>query len=153
MDTITVKTAMLLTGESRTTLWRGLTNSSLVRGESDAKGRTKLELGSVLARANLDVSPEDIDVILGADAGEADAQADLGLLMLEVGRPERAISWLELSAEQGYADAMQWLGKLYVAGTGVPRDEQQGLMWIARAAALGHVIAKAQMEGLKRSKA
>ena len=85
METITLQTAMLLTGESRTTLWRQATSGSLSQDESDTKSRARFELRSVLARANLDVSPEDIDVILGADAGEADAQADLGLLMLEVG--------------------------------------------------------------------
>lgn len=48
---------------------------------------------------------------------------------------------------------MHWLGMLYAAGLG--RDEDAGsdrralaMMWIARAAAHGHVIAQRQLAGL-----
>ncbi|MBS0408018.1 MAG: hypothetical protein JSS17_16985 [Proteobacteria bacterium] len=42
---------------------------------------------------------------------------------------------------------MQWLGTAHAAG-GTERDEQLAVMWIAKAAALGHPIAKRQLEGL-----
>ena len=47
-------------------------------------------------------------------------------------------------------DAMHNLAKLYFQGIGVPQDE----MWLAKAAAHGHVIAEQQMAALmQRAKA
>jgi TPR repeat protein len=43
---------------------------------------------------------------------------------------------------------MQWLGHCYINGKGVQKDENLGVMWLAKAAALGHVIAQGQMNGL-----
>ena len=86
--------------------------------------------------------------ILPADAGEAVAQCELGLILIEHQRPERAVCWLELAAAQGHADAMQWLGKLHARGEGVERDEAQAIEWIKHAAAHGHLIAQRQVEEL-----
>ena len=63
------------------------------------------------------------------------------------GGREAALYWLRAAAEQGSAEAMQWLGTAHAAG-GTERDEQLAVMWIAKAAALGHPIAKRQLEGL-----
>lgn len=43
---------------------------------------------------------------------------------------------------------MQWLGHCYVNGKGVAKDANLGMMWIAKAAALGHVIAQGLMKTL-----
>ncbi|WP_285258816.1 SEL1-like repeat protein [Halopseudomonas bauzanensis] len=49
---------------------------------------------------------------------------------------------------------MHNLAKLYFQGIGVPQDENTGLMWLAKAAAHGHVIAEQQMAALmQRAKA
>ena len=49
---------------------------------------------------------------------------------------------------------MHNLAKLYFQGLGVPQDENTGLMWLAKAAAHGHVIAEQQMAALmQRAKA
>ena len=146
MDTVTIRMAMLLTGESRTTLWRAVTSGLVSRGASAGKGHAKLELASVLARTGLETTSEDIDIILRADAGDADAQTDLGVLLLEHARSEDAVKLFVMAADQGGADAMQWLGKCYAEGTGVGKDHNMALKWIAQAAAQGHVIAKAQMD-------
>ena len=82
-----------------------------------------------------------------ADAGDAPAQADMGAMLYVAGARQPALYWLHAAAEQGSAEAMQWLGTAHAAG-GTERDEQLAVMWIAKAAALGHPIAKRQLEGL-----
>ena len=89
---------------------------------------------------------EDLDFLVKADAGSADAQNDIGQLFSNAGKPKIALYWLEQAARQGHADAMQWLGRCYIGGEGVPKNKNIGFMWIAKAAAHGHVIAQAQMQ-------
>ena len=47
-------------------------------------------------------------------------------------------------------DAMHNLAKLYLQGIGVVKDENTALMWLAKAAAHGHVIAGQQMLALRQ---
>ena len=47
-------------------------------------------------------------------------------------------------------DAMHNLAKLYFQGCGVEKDENTALMWLAKAAAYGHVIAEQQMLALRQ---
>ncbi len=95
------------------------------------------------------ISPEDLPRLLRADSGDAEAQNDIGQFFSTGGQNKAAIYWLQQAAQQDHADAMQWLGRCYVSGEGVPKDDNLGLMWIAKAAAHGHVIAQAQMNGLR----
>jgi TPR repeat protein len=41
---------------------------------------------------------------------------------------------------------MDGLGLLYLEGRGVAKNERDGLSWIRKSAALGHVIAKERLE-------
>jgi TPR repeat protein len=43
---------------------------------------------------------------------------------------------------------MQCLGSAHAEGCGVPKDQNLALMWIARSAAAGHVIAAQQVKSL-----
>ena len=45
---------------------------------------------------------------------------------------------------------MHNLAKLYLQGCGVEKDENTALMWLAKAAAYGHVIAEQQMLALRQ---
>ena len=94
------------------------------------------------------IAPEDQPFILLADAGNASAQDDIGHLFLLAEKHQAAVFWFQQAAQQKNPDAMQWLGHCYVNGKGVPKDENLGMMWMAKAAALGHVIAQGQMKGL-----
>lgn len=94
----------------------------------------------------LSLSPEDALVLANADAGDADAQNEVALLFLTEGKPEWAMGWLELAAKHGHADAMNLLGTGYIEGNGVPKNENLGIAWIAKAAANGHVISQRQMD-------
>ena len=118
-------------------------------------------------------SAQDVQTLVRADQGEALAQAQMGsqfaLLALrgaatatppapghDAGRI--AHYFLERAAEQAQADAMHWLGLLYAAGLGPTGDASDAdadtsnnamaLMWIAKAAAHGHAIARQQLAAL-----
>jgi TPR repeat protein len=107
-------------------------------------------LDDVLAFISLPFSDEDIELIISADAENADAQNDLAQMFDEFGKRSVALYWWRASAKQGHPDAMQYLGNCYVSGKGVPKDENKGIMWIAKAASLGHPVASVQMESLLR---
>jgi uncharacterized protein len=72
-----------------------------------------------------------------ADAGQAEAQFDLGLLYaqgLGVARDlTEAAKWYRKAAEQGNAEAEFALGQMYSRGWGVPRDQADALRWLEMA--------------------
>ena len=153
MNSISLDAVAALTGMGRSTLWRKAADGVLAKGDKDARGRATLALSDVLGlirdSTGVPFSDDDVAVLLQADAGDAEAQADIGALLYvhAGGGREAALYWLRAAAEQGSAEAMQWLGTAHAAG-GTERDEQLAVMWIAKAAALGHPIAKRQLEGL-----
>lgn len=150
MHTISLDASIAMTGISRSTLWRRVTDGSIATGEKDARGRATLALTEVLELAQLALGDEDVTTLLCADAGDADAQADVGALCQVAGAYRAALYWLGEAAAQNHADAMQWLATAYAAGAdGTPaKDENLAVMWLARAAALGHAIAREQMQQL-----
>jgi TPR repeat protein len=75
-----------------------------------------------------------------AEAGQAEAQFDLGLLYAQ-GRGVRrdltvAAQWYRKSANQGNAEAQFALGQMYSRGWGVPRDEADAIRWLQMANAV-----------------
>ncbi|MBS0402371.1 MAG: sel1 repeat family protein, partial [Proteobacteria bacterium] len=104
-------------------------------------------LGLIGEGTRVAFSDADLAVLLQADAGDAQAQADIGALLQVHGGREAALYWLQAAAEQGSAEAMQWLGTAHAA-RGTEQDQQMAVMWIAKAAALGHPIARRQLDGL-----
>jgi hypothetical protein len=73
----------------------------------------------------------------GAEAGQAEAQFDLGVLYaqgLGVLRDLNAAeSWYRKSAAQGNAEAEYALGQMYAHGWGVPRDVADAVRWFEMA--------------------
>jgi hypothetical protein len=72
-----------------------------------------------------------------ADAGQAEAQFDLGILYaqgLGVRRDlTEAAFWYRKAAEQGNAEAEFALGQMYSRGWGVPRDQADAIRWLQMA--------------------
>ncbi len=72
-----------------------------------------------------------------ADAGQAEAEFDLGLLYaqgLGVRRDlTEAARWYRKSADQGNAEAQFALGQMYSRGWGVPRDDADAIRWLQMA--------------------
>jgi hypothetical protein len=77
-----------------------------------------------------------------AEKGNGEAANFLGV-MFESGQgdlpcdPTQAAAWYRRAADLGNREGMLNLGKMYHAGTGVPRDEWQAVRWYCKAAARG----------------
>lgn len=155
MDTLSLDAAEAITGISSRTLRRRASDGSITSGERDARGRATMALADALRLAHegtgLVFSAGDAQVLLQADAGDAAAQADMGALFYL--REEKkgmaspaALYWLRLAASQNNPEAMHWLGTACAEAD--PPDAERAVMWIARAAALGHPVAQQQIDAL-----
>lgn len=146
--TISIDTASAITGLSRRTWWRRISAGDVTRVTDDNRGRAMLLWSEVAPHVCAPIEPEDQPFFLQADAGDAGAQGDIGQLFLMSKKYQAAFYWFGQAAQQNHPDAMQWLGHCYINGKGVSENENLGIMWLAKAAALGHVIAQGQMKGL-----
>lgn len=145
---ISLDTVCAITEISKNTWWRRIAKGDFTHVANDPRRRTMLLWSEVEQHICVPIEPEDKQFILLADAGDAESQDDVGQLFLMSKKYQVAIYWFELAAQQNHPDAMQWLGHCYINGKGVPKDENLGIMWTAKAAALGHVIAQELMKGL-----
>jgi len=145
---ISLDTACAITEMSKSTWWRRIARGDFTRVADDVRGRATLLWSEVVPHICVPIEAEDQHFVLLADAGNAEAQDDIGQLFLMSEKYQAAFYWFQQAAQQNNPDAMQWLGHCYIGGHGVKKDDHLGLMWIAKAAALGHVIAQRQMKGL-----
>ena len=145
---LSVKTYTNLTGLSERTIRRYISMSTIDFISDSTKHKTLIALSEVKKNSPIPLTNEDITLITQADEGDACAQNDLALLFLEHSKSSIAIYWLSLSAKQDFSDAMQLLGQCYATGNGVTKDSNQAIMWISKAAALGHILASKQMEAI-----
>jgi uncharacterized protein len=152
MQYVSLQAATTLTGWSVRTIRRRIADGSLqCAASNEAQYKTMICFDSIKHSICIPLDPDDLDLIKSADAGDAKAQNDLGLLFLENNKLKSAVYWLELAAKQNVADAMQLLGCCYLEGNGLPKDHNLGIMWIAKAASLGHSIALAQIKSLHQT--
>ncbi|MBU1360054.1 MAG: SEL1-like repeat protein [Gammaproteobacteria bacterium] len=149
---MSLETAIALSGRSRRTWWRRISAGTVRRFDNDARGRTMLSLRDILPDLCVTMQSEDLNGVVRADAGDAEAQNDLGQRFFLAGKYEAACHWFRLAAAQDHADAMQWLAQCYLGGRGVAADENLALMWLARAAAHGSVIAQGQLQALREGR-
>lgn len=152
VELISLAAAITLTEWSERTFWRRFADGSVKREvESSGNGKSLVHLESIKAHIAMPLAPEDFALVQQADRGDPAAQNDLALIFLANGKPRGAIYWLELAARQDYADAMHWLARCYLDGNGVALDDNLGIMWLARAAANGHVISQGQLDAMRDS--
>lgn len=153
MSQISIRTAALILGRTPRTVWRRIADGALrvVGGHDD--DRTRVALEDVVRDACVRIDADDCALIVGADAGDAEALCDLALLFLAQGRPEPALRLLEQAARQHYPEAMYRLARCHVAGTGTPADVGAGLGWLERAASAGHRIAGEQITAAREATA
>jgi TPR repeat protein len=113
-------------------------------------GTAMLLLDSLLPHFCVPFSDEDLEVLTAAVEGDAASQTDVALILLAAGKATNAIYWLNLAAQQNFADAMHFLGRCFIDGNGVDRDKQTGIALITKAATQGHVISRAQLKDLNQ---
>lgn len=148
---ISLASATSLTNLSENTLRRRIAAGQIIRTiENSPNGRSMIPFDAIRDECCIPIHDEDLELIAAADQGGGEAQNDLALLFLSQGHPKNAIYWLELAIKQKHTDAMYWLGRCYTDGNGVLREENIGLMWLARAASEGHVISQEMMRTLKQ---
>jgi hypothetical protein len=97
--------------------------------------------------------PDFAELVKSAEAGDADAQWELGCwyqLGSRVGKDEKeAVKWFTKSAEQGFAKAQFLLGGCYERGKGVEKDEKEAVKWYTKSAEHGNEDAKLSLEQMK----
>jgi|GEM_PF-3806451 len=54
-----------------------------------------------------------------------------------------ALNWYHKAAEQGYAEAQNYLGVMYLSGAGVSPNSYLAKQWLEKAAEQGHKSARA----------
>jgi TPR repeat protein len=152
MQHLSLLAATTLTEWSERTIRRRIADGSLkCAADNDAHFKTMICFDSIKHDMCIALDPSDIELIGSADSGDATAQTDLAVLFLEHNKPKSAIYWLELAAKQQFADAMQLLGYCYLKGDGLVKDENLAIMWLAKAASLGHSIALTQIQSIRGS--
>jgi hypothetical protein len=150
LECISLAAAITLTEWSQSTFRRRIADGSVKRiMENGGNGRSMVYLDSIKSHISIPLGPEETALLASADAGNAEAQNDLALLFLSNGKIKSALYWLELAIKQNHADAMHWLGRCYIEGKGIAKDENLGMMWLSKSAAQGHVIAQGQMQAMR----
>mgnify|MGYP000473965486 CR=1 FL=1 len=144
---ISVKNYANLCNLSERTIRRYMATAS-IEFITESSNRTLIAFNELAKNCIIPLTISDNDLILHADTGNAEAQNDLGLLLLAHNKPTLAIYWLNLAAKQQLPDAMQLLGNCYALGKGVEKDRNLSMMWTAKAASLGSVLASQQMVGI-----
>lgn len=149
MTSISLETAIAIGESSKRTWWRRISSNPALRKGTDSRGRTMIALEGACDFISIPDEQDASEIIIFADAGDVEAQNYAGLMFSDADNPKAAVYWWVAAAEQGHADAMHFLGVSYIKGLGVIADENLGIMWIARAASCGHIIAQIQMKGLR----
>lgn len=91
-------------------------------------------------------SQADIDDALElAKLGDAEAQANLGIMLQSRGKYKQAAYWYLQAAQAGVANAEYNMGTLYFNGDGVPQDYAKAHQWFMRAARRGNKYAEFQL--------
>lgn len=150
LEFISVGAAISLTEWSESTFRRRIAEGSVKRKlEPGVNGRSMVDVDSISPHLCLPLDGDDIALVKAADAGDPEAQTDLALLFLAADKTKSALYWLELAVKKEYANAMYYLSLCHIDGKGVPQDENLGLMWLARAAVHGSVIAQEHMQAVR----
>lgn len=146
MQMLSLAAAAIMTNASESTFRRRIADGSLLKmTEPGPNGRSMIAFDAIAADLCIPLDAEDRPYLFAADAGNPEAQNDMGMQMLSHKMPKSAIYWFELASKQEYPEAMYWLARCYLSGEGVLTNTDVGMMWLAKAAAAGHVIAKGLM--------
>ena len=88
---------------------------------------------------------EAYDLSQDADLENAHIQFIVGRCLERLSSYEEAVKWFRKSAEQGFAEAQNSLGRCYYCGYGVVLNSAEGIKWYLKAAEQGHADAQLSM--------
>lgn len=151
---ISTQTAALLTGKAMRTVQHwvadgGVENVAVERRRPGIeRDRSLVSLEDLSTRIPIALTPERIEAIMLANAGELDAMLQVGLEFFAGQEHKIAAEWFHIAAKKGQVDAMEWLSVCYLNGQGVAEDPAEGLQWLSKAASLGHPVAKVKLQAL-----
>lgn len=80
-----------------------------------------------------------------AKLGDAEAQANLGIMLASRGEYAKAANWYKLAANAGIATAAYNLGTLYFNGQGFQQDYAEAYKWFSQAARRKNAYAEFQL--------
>lgn len=145
---VSYDTAAAITRRSKRTWQRRVTDGLAARLPNDGM-RPVVLLSDVLPLVEMELTAADAGYLVLADTGDAAAQADMGEFFRAAGRLDVAHYWFNLAAAQDDPEAMQCLAQCYASGEGVEQNSNLALMWLAKAADKGHVIAREQLKHVR----
>ncbi len=137
-----------LTDLSERTIWRRF--GKQVIKQPPTNNRALFPFSVIEPYLCVPVTNTDLPLLIQADSGDPAAQVAVALLFLIHDKPKHGAYWLELAAKRDHVDAMNLLGTCLIEGRGRRQDDNLGIMWIAKAAALGHSLSQRQMNELQR---
>lgn len=101
-------------------------------------------LGEIYRRGlgcSKDINLAEVWFLRAAREGSALSCYALADLYLTTGRAEQSLEFLKMASAQGYAPAMNRLGRIYCSANGVEADFEKARKYFERAVEKGHVIA------------
>ena len=120
------------------------------QAQIDEKKRVRDILQAARERDPKAVHDTDIEELL--NKGNAKAQIIMGDRMYNRNKPNQAIGWYKLAAEQGYAEAQYNLGAMYRGGEGVEEDCEEAVKWFVKATVGGSVKAASRINEMQKHK-
>ena len=150
MRTVSLSTAMTLSDLSESTFRRKIRSGDIqLLPPEDAGGREGIAIDRNAAYLNADIAVGHWELVREADRGDALAQTELALVLQRHRKFRAAVYWLQLAAKRNDSHALHWLARCHLEGRGVARNEDKGIMLLARSAMLGNVISAHQLAALR----
>lgn len=150
MRIVSLSTAMTLSDLSESTFRRKIRSGEIrLLPLDDAGSREGIAIDQNAAYLNTDIAVGHWELVKHADCGDALAQTELALLLQQHRKFRAAVYWLQLAAKKNDSHALHWLARCHLEGRGVARNEDKGIMLLARSALLGNVISAHQLAALR----
>lgn len=150
MRIVSLSTAMTLSDLSESTFRRKIRSGEIrLLPVPGAGGREGIAIDQNAAYLNTDIAVGQWEMVKDADRGDVLAQTELALILQQHRKFRAAVYWLQLAANKNDSHALHWLARCHLEGRGVARNEDKGIMLLARSAVLGNVVSAHQLAALR----
>lgn len=150
MRTVSLSTAMTLSDLSESTFRRKIRSGEIrLLPLPGPGGRDGIAIDLNAAYLNAAIAMDHWELVKDADRGDACAQTELALVLQQHRKFRAAVYWLQLAAKKNDSHALHWLARCHLEGRGVARNDDKGIMLLARSAMLGNVISAHQLAALR----